>query len=273
MSEIDFLDAPFNTVVHELKGNNECLNITRPTMIRSIHEDYIRAGADIITTNTFSANRISQAEYGCETFAADMAYHGARIAREVAGEKVLVAGSIGPTSKSLSLAPDISEPSYRPYSFDEMAAAYAEQVEALIHGGVDILLVETCFDALNTKAVLYAIERVNNGLPIMISVSASDRSGRTLTGQTIEAFYTSVCHYPLMSFGLNCSLGAEDLVSFVREIASFSSHPVCCYPNAGLPNEMGGYDDTPAQMAHSVRKMALEGYLNIIGGCCGTTPE
>ncbi|MBQ7440877.1 MAG: methionine synthase [Prevotella sp.] len=273
LSEIDFHDAPFNTVVHELKGNNECLNITRPTMIRSIHEDYIRAGADIITTNTFSANRISQAEYGCETFAADMAYHGARIAREVAGEKVLVAGSIGPTSKSLSLAPDISEPSYRPYSFDEMAAAYAEQVEALIHGGVDILLVETCFDALNTKAVLYAIEQVNKGLPVMVSVSASDRSGRTLTGQTIEAFYTSVCHYPLMSFGLNCSLGAEDLVSFVREIASFSSHPVCCYPNAGLPNEMGGYDDTPAQMAHSVRKMALEGFLNIIGGCCGTTPE
>ncbi|MBQ6309723.1 MAG: methionine synthase [Prevotella sp.] len=273
LSESDFHDAPFNSVVQELKGNNECLNITRPTLIRSIHEDYIHAGADIISTNTFSANRISQAEYGCEAFAADMAYQGACIAREAAGKKVLVAGSIGPTSKSLSLAPDISEPSFRPYSFDEMAAAYAEQVEALIRGGVDILLVETCFDALNTKAVLYAIERVNNGLPIMISVSASDRSGRTLTGQTMEAFYTSVCHYPLMSFGLNCSFGAEGLASFVREIASFSSHPVCCYPNAGLPNEMGGYDDTPAQMAHSVRKMALEGYLNIIGGCCGTTPE
>ena len=263
----------------ELKGNNECLNITRPDVIADICRKYIEAGADIITTNTFSASRISQKEYGCEDIAYEMARCGAGIARaqaDASGRKILVAGSIGPTSKSLTLAPDINDPSYRIYSFDDMVDAFSEQVKGLVDGGADILLIETAFDALNTKAALFAIEKVAPGFPVMVSASPNDRSGRTLTGQTLEAFYNSIRHYrqsgSLESFGVNCSLGAEDLIPMIKEVSDFCEVPVSCHPNAGLPNEMGQYDETPEQMAASVRKMAALGLVNIVGGCCGTTP-
>lgn len=286
LTEEDYHALQFADCRKELKGNNECLNLTRPEIIRSIHEEYIAAGADIIETNTFSANRISQAEYDCEAFAAQMAYEGARIAREAADEacriaekiglkrKVWVAGSMGPTSKSLSLSPDVSDPAFRPYSFDDMKEAYQEQAEALIRGGVDLILIETCFDALNVKAALAAIQEVSpDQIPVIVSVSVGDRSGRTLTGQTLEAFYTSVCHYPLLAFGLNCSLGATEITPLLEDVGNWCGCAISCYPNAGLPNEMGGYDQTPEEMADAVRGMAEKGLLNIIGGCCGTTPD
>ena len=291
----------------ELKGNNECLNLSRPDIIRKIHNEYIAAGADIIEANTFSANRISQEEYGCGALASRMAYEGARIAREAAdaamatfresgkkaetGKKIFVAGSIGPTSRSLSMSPDMNDPAFRAVTFDEMADAYGEQIRGLILGGADMLLIETCFDALNAKAAIYALEKLLDSpdftddpavrtrldadgyFPVIVSVSVSDRSGRTLTGQTLEAFYTAVSHYPLTAFGLNCSLGAGEMHHLLRETADFARCPVICYPNAGLPDGMGGYAQTPEEMAGEMEQMAAEGLLNIAGGCCGTTPE
>ncbi|MBQ3607049.1 MAG: methionine synthase [Bacteroidales bacterium] len=322
LAEDDYRCGPFSSCTKELRGNNECLNLTHPEIIKAIHKEYIAAGADIIETNTFSANVISQREYGCEDFAEQMAYEGARIAREAADEaaqmaasvglerKVWVAGSMGPTSKSLSLSPDVSDPAFRPYSFDQMKEAYRAQAEALLRGGADILLIETCFDALNVKAALAAIKEIGRKtlmtplapsqpswapppsrgwqnassiiqplpakatvIPVMISVSVGDRSGRTLTGQTLEAFYTSVRHYPIMSFGLNCSLGAAELTPLVEDMNRWCGCAVSCYPNAGLPNEMGGYDQSPEEMASQVREMASRGLINIAGGCCGTTPD
>ncbi len=282
------LDGAMGTMIqsHRLSGNSEELNLTHPEIIEEIHREYITAGASVITANTFSANRISQSEYGMSGRAADMALAGARIARKVADEfsgkwshtaKIFVTGSVGPTSKSLTLAPDINDPSKRPYSFDEMTDAYKEQIEALIDGGVDAIQMETFFDALNAKAALYALSQISEErgfsepFPAIVSVSVSDRSGRTLTGQTIEAFYNSVRHYPLTAFGINCSLGAEDMIPIVKEIPGYCECPVICYPNAGLPNELGGYDETPEQMAGFVSRMA--GAVNIVGGCCGTTPD
>ena len=276
LTEEDYRCGPFQACIKELKGNNECLNLTRPDIIKAIHKEYIEAGADIIETNTFSANRISQSEYGCENHAAEMAYAGARLAREAAdeaGRKVLTAGSIGPTSKSLSLSPDVSDPAFRPYTFDDMYNAYREQAEALIRGGVDLILIETCFDALNTKAALTAISDCGTDVPVMISVSVGDRSGRTLTGQTLEAFYTSVRHYPVVSFGLNCSLGAAELQPLIEDIGGWCTTAISCYPNAGLPNEMGEYSQSPEVMAGQIRAMAQKGLVNIVGGCCGTTPD
>ena len=318
LSEEDYHAGPFSACEKDLKGNNECLNLTRPDIIKKVHKEYIAAGADIIETNTFSANVISQAEYGCEGFAGQMAYEGARIAREAADEaaamaaeiglsrKVWVAGSMGPTSKSLSLSPDAGNPAFRPYGFDDMYKAYRQQAEALIRGGADILLIETCFDALNVKAALKAIsdcahDRLMSqqapsqfhwappptrgcenasfdiqsamNIPVIISVSVSDRSGRSLTGQTLEGFYAAVKHYPLLAFGLNCSLGASELMPLVEEVGKWCGCGVSCYPNAGLPNEMGGYDQSPAEMGAQVREMASRGLVNIVGGCCGRTPE
>ena len=320
LTEDDYRGSVFAESGKELKGNNECLNLTRPDIIKAIHGEYIAAGADIIETNTFSANAISQSEYGCGDFAVKMAFEGARLAREAADEaesiaakvglerKVWVAGSIGPTSKSLSLSPDANDPAYRAYSFDQMKEAYKAQAEALAKGGVDLFLIETCFDALNVKAALAAISEVSlmldipkapafptvrhplagggtpstyssirltskNMIPVMVSVSVGDRSGRTLTGQTLEAFYHSVCHYPLLSFGLNCSLGAAELMPLIKEIGNWCECKVSCYPNAGLPNEMGGYDQSPEDMASQVKAMAEKGLVNIVGGCCGTTPS
>ena len=288
--KIYILDGAMGTMIQkfgvgEADNNNERLNLTRPEAIKKIHKEYIAAGADIIESNTFSANAISQAEYGCPDLAPQMAYEGARIAREAADEaaaiaaeigltrKVWVAGSMGPTSKSLSLSPDASDPAFRPYSFDQMYEAYREQAEALIRGGVDMILIETCFDALNTKAALSAISDCHADFPVIVSVSVSDRSGRTLTGQTLEAFYTSVKHYPILAFGLNCSLGAADMTPLVEDMGRWCGSAVSCYPNAGLPNEMGGYDQTPEEMAQQVKEMASRGLVNIVGGCCGTTPD
>lgn len=274
------LDGAMGTMLQRkgLQGNSESFNLTNPETIGEIHNEYVEAGADIITANSFSANSISQSEYNLSEKAGQMAEAAARIARKAADEaprKIWVAGSVGPTSKSLSLAQNINDPIFRPYSFDGMAEAFEVQIRGLVKGGVDLLLFETCFDALNTKAALYALGHIPEAsdIPIMISASMSDRSGRTLTGQTMEAFYRSVQHCSPLSFGLNCSLGAEEMIPLIAEVASFATCAVSCYPNAGLPNEMGEYDETPSQMAESVRKMALAGSVNIVGGCCGTTPE
>ena len=274
------LDGAMGTMLQRkgLQGNSESFNLTNPETIGEIHNEYIEAGADIITANSFSANSISQSEYNPSEKAGQMAEAAARIARKAAGEaprKVWVAGSVGPTSKSLSLAQNINDPVFRPYSFDGMAEAFERQIRGLINGGVDLLLFETCFDALNTKAALYALGHIPEAkdIPVMISASMSDKSGRTLTGQTMEAFYRSIQHCNPLSFGLNCSLGAEEMIPLIAEVASFATCAVSCYPNSGLPNEMGEYDETPSQMAESVRKMALAGSVNIVGGCCGTTPE
>lgn len=274
------LDGAMGTMLQRkgLQGNSESFNLTNPETIGEIHNEYIEAGADIITANSFSANSISQSEYNLSEKAGQMAEAAARIARKAAGEaprKVWVAGSVGPTSKSLSLAQNINDPVFRPYSFDEMAEAFERQIRGLINGGVDLLLFETCFDALNTKAALHALGHIPEAkdIPVMISASMSDKSGRTLTGQTVEAFYRSIQHCNPLSFGLNCSLGAEEMIPLIAEVASFATCTVSCYPNAGLPNEMGEYDESPSRMAVSVRKMALAGSVNIVGGCCGTTPE
>ena len=274
-----------------LSGNNDVLCLTAPEVIADIHRRYIEAGADIITTNTFSANRISQRDYHCEDIAREMAFEGARIARATAdgysltsnsspltSRKIWVAGSMGPTNRSLSLPSDMSAPGERAVSFDEMVAAYEEQAEALIEGGADLLLLETCFDALNAKAALYAILQINERhqleIPVMVSATVNDRSGRTLTGQTLEAFFISIAHYPyLLSFGLNCSFGVADLRPFIEQIAAHIPLFVSIYPNAGLPNEMGEYDEMPQYTASHLRQMAEAGLLNIAGGCCGTDEQ
>ncbi len=271
-----------------LVGNNDILCLTEPDIIKQIHRCYIEAGADIIATNTFSSNRISQTEYGCQDIAAEMARQGARLARQVADEASplggrfgggpYVAGSMGPTSKSLTLPSDMSEPAKRAISFDEMADSYREQAEALLEGGADFLLLETCYDALNTKAALYAISDINRRfhreIPVMVSVTINDRSGRTLTGQTLWAFYTSVSHYPyLLSFGLNCSFGVTDLRPFMEQLSANVPLPLSIYPNAGLPNQMGEYEELPDFTASHLRKMADAGLVNIAGGCCGTDEQ
>ena len=283
-----------------LVGNNDILSLTAPEVITDIHRLYIEAGADIIATNTFSSNRISQKEYGCSDIAAEMAREGARLARLAANEKtaqtprpplggetvngqwsmvndrrIYVAGSMGPTAKSLTLPSDMGDASRRAVSFDEMADSYREQALALLEGGADFLLLETCYDALNTKAALSAISDINarfhREIPVMVSVTINDHSGRTLTGQTLWAFYTSVSHYPyLLSFGLNCSFGVTDLRPFVEQLAANCPLPISLYPNAGLPNQMGEYEELPDFTASHLRKMAEDGLINIAGGCCGT---
>jgi len=270
------LDGAMGTMLQRkgLSGNSEEFNLSNPDAILDIHMAYIAAEADIIESNTFSANRISQKEYGLEEKAGKMALAGASLARKAAdeaGRPVLVAGSMGPTSKSLTLSSDISRPAWRQYSFDEMADAYGEQAAAMIRGGVDFFQIETAFDALNTKAALYAIRRLSPDIPVIVSVSVSDASGRSLTGQTLEAFFTSVRHAGLTAFGLNCSQGAAGLMPLIKDINSWCDVPVICYPNAGLPNQMGGYDQTPSQMASEAAH--FNGLVNILGGCCGTTPE
>ena len=273
------LDGGMGTLIQRMAPgteDNESLNLTHPQVIRRIHELYIEAGADIIETNTFGANSITQAEFGMQDLAAQMALEGARIARsaaDAAPRKVWVAGSVSPTGKSLSLATDVTRPWFRALNFDDMVQAYSAQIEALARGGVDFILAETCFDALNAKAAIYAAGRVAPQLPMIISVSVSDRSGRTLTGQTIEAFYTAVRHAPLIAFGINCGFGAQDLEALLESVAPVVDCPVIFYPNAGLPNEMGQYDQTPEQMASQMQRIAAKGLVNIAGGCCGTTPE
>ena len=257
------------------KGNNDILNITREDVVASIHKAYIDAGADIIETNTFSGNAISQKDYGMEGRVMEINLKGAQIARKVADEaprRILVAGSMGPTVKSLSLSPDVNEPQRRDVTFQQMADAYKEQVQALIDGGVDLLLVETVYDALNAKAALYAIKEVaGEEFPVMVSATVNDRSGRILGGHTLNALYVALSHYPVMSFGLNCSFGAKDLAPFIEQLQGLPC-AVSIYPNAGLPNEMGQYDETPEYTAKYIADLARKGWLNIAGGCCGTTP-
>ena len=258
------------------KGNNDILNLTRGDVIEAIHRAYVAAGADIIETNTFSGNAISQKDYGQQGRVREINLKGAQIARRVAdtaGRRVLVAGSMGPTVKSLSLSPDVNEPQHRDVTFREMADAYREQVEALVEGGVDLLLVETVYDALNAKAALYAISQVPQAqeIPVMVSATVNDRSGRLLSGHTLQALYTALKHYPISSFGLNCSFGAKDLAPFIEQLQGLPC-AVSIYPNAGLPNEMGQYDEAPQYTAKYIRELAQNGWLNIAGGCCGTTP-
>jgi len=285
LEEDDFRKGWFENHPKSLKGNNDLLSLTRPEIIQDIHRKYFEAGADIAETNTFSGTWIAQADYGLEKFVYDINYQSAKIAREVADEFTLlnpnkprfVAGSIGPTNRTASISPDVNDPGFRGISFDELVSAYKDQVNALMDGGVDILLVETVFDTLNAKAALFAIDVVfqdrNVKLPIMVSGTITDQSGRTLTGQTTEAFLISVAHMPLLTIGLNCALGASMMRPYLQVLDQKSSFGVSAHPNAGLPNEFGKYDETPELMAEQIKEFLDEGLVNIIGGCCGTTPE
>ena len=285
LEEADFRGERFAAHAHPLKGNSDLLVLTRPDVISAIHRAYFEAGADIVETNTFTSTTIAQADYGLEHLVRELNVAAAKLARAVAdditaqqpGKPRFVAGSIGPTNRSASISPDVNNPGFRNISFDELRAAYTEQAEGLIDGGADLLLVETIFDTLNAKAALAAIaevlERRGLDLPIMVSGTITDASGRTLSGQTLEAFWNSVRHANLFSIGLNCALGAKELRPYVEELSRIAGVPVSCHPNAGLPNAFGGYDDTPASMAGMVGEWARSGFLNIVGGCCGTTPE
>jgi 5-methyltetrahydrofolate--homocysteine methyltransferase len=268
-----------------LKGNNELLSLSRPEAIKRIHEQYLEAGADIVETNTFSATSIAQAEHECGHLVREMNLASARLAREACdaftqkdpNKPRFVAGAIGPMNKTASLSPDVNDPGYRAVTFDQLVAAYKEQVEALLDGGVDLLLVETIFDTLNAKAAFYAIEEVfearGKRVPLMCSVTITDASGRTLSGQTIEAFLISIAHVPLFSMGLNCALGAAQMRPYLEVIAEQSPCRVSIYPNAGLPDQMGEYRETPDVTARLVGEFMANGWVNVVGGCCGTTPE
>jgi len=267
-----------------LQGNNELLSLSMPDAIRKIHEEYLEAGADIVETNTFSATRIAQAEHQCEDLVREMNVRSAALAREACAKYTamdpskprFVAGAIGPMNKTASLSPDVNDPGYRAVTFDQLVVAYKEQVEALLEGGVDILLVETIFDTLNAKAAFYAIEEVfekrNTRVPIMCSVTITDASGRTLSGQTIDAFLISMAHVKLFSMGLNCALGAAQMRPYLEAIADQANCRVSVYPNAGLPDQMGEYRESPEVTAKLVGEFMAQGWLNVVGGCCGTTP-
>jgi len=279
--EFDFREGAFEEHHKPLKGNNDLLSITRPEIIKDIHRAYFNAGADIVQTNTFSGTSIAQADYDLEHAVFDINYESARLAKEVANEYKdkprFVAGSIGPTNRTASISPDVNDPGYRTITFDVLKAAYKEQVIALIDGGVDILLVETVFDTLNAKAALFGIQEVFSEkeitLPIMVSGTITDQSGRTLTGQTTEAFLISLSHIPLLSIGLNCALGANMMRPYLQILNKKSTFAVSAHPNAGLPNEFGEYEESPEIMREQIRVFLEEGLINIIGGCCGTTPE
>ncbi|MDH5475028.1 MAG: homocysteine S-methyltransferase family protein [Cyclobacteriaceae bacterium] len=285
LEEVDFRNESLEKFTTPLKGNNDLLSITRPTIIKDIHEEYLKAGADIIETNTFSGTSIAQADYGLQEFVYAINYESAKIAKEAAMKYTeitpdkprFVAGSIGPTNRTASLSPDVNRPGFRAISFDELVVAYKEQVEALIEGGVDILLVETVFDTLNAKAALFAISEVfeKNGseLPIMVSGTITDASGRTLSGQTANAFLISISHMPLLSVGFNCALGAKQLRPHLQTISENAPFFTSAHPNAGLPNEFGEYDETPEVMGNQIEEFLNEGLVNIIGGCCGTNPD
>ena len=281
LEEADFRGERFTSHVSSLKGNNDLLNITRPDIIFEIHKEYLAAGADIIETNTFSGTTIAQADYHLEDAVYDINFQGAKLARDAADlftdKPRFVAGSIGPTNRTASISPDVNNPGYRAVSFDELKTAYKEQIEALMDGGVDVLLIETVFDTLNAKAALFAANEVfehrKNALPIMISGTITDRSGRTLSGQTPEAFLISLQHVKLLSIGLNCALGSELMEPYLAVLSDKSPFAVSAHPNAGLPNAFGQYDETAEIMGLKVESFFKKGLVNIIGGCCGTTPE
>ncbi len=283
--EEDFRGERFKDWKHPLQGNNDLLSLTQPHAIAEVHKKYFEAGADIVETNTFSGTTIAMADYHMEDLVYELNYESAKIAKKVAEEFTarephkprFVAGSIGPTNKTASMSPDVNDPGYRAVSFDELRIAYKEQVEALLDGGADILLVETIFDTLNAKAALFAIEEVkeerNISVPIMVSGTITDASGRTLSGQTAEAFLISISHIPIISVGFNCALGAAQLVPHLEVLSAKTDYGVSAHPNAGLPNAFGEYDETPEQMASQIKEYLEKGLVNIVGGCCGTTPE
>ncbi|NKI30500.1 homocysteine S-methyltransferase family protein [Croceivirga thetidis] len=284
-SEEDFRGERFKDWPSPLQGNNDLLSLTQPKALAEVHRKYFAAGADIVETNTFSGTTIAMADYGMEELVYELNYQSAQIAKRVANEFTakepqkprFVAGSIGPTNKTASLSPDVNDPGFRAVSFDELRIAYKQQVEALLDGGADILLVETIFDTLNAKAALFAIEEVKDErgieVPIMVSGTITDASGRTLSGQTAEAFLISVSHIPILSVGFNCALGAKQLTPHLEVISAKSDFFTSAHPNAGLPNAFGEYDETPEQMASQIKEYLEKGLVNIIGGCCGTTPE
>ena len=286
-TEATFRGERFKDWKLDVKNNSDLMNLTQPQIIEGIHREYLEAGADIIETNTFAATRIPQADYEMQEFAYEMNLEGARIARKAADDYTakdpskprFVAGAMGPLNKTLSLSPDVNNPGFRSVTFDEVAEAYYEQVRGLIDGGVDILLIETIFDTLNAKAAIYAVKkyfRDNPTVPkreIMISGTITDASGRTLSGQTLEAFYTSVAHARPLSVGLNCALGAKEMRPYIAELSHIASCYVSAYPNAGLPNAMGECDEKPEETGHFLEDWAKEGYVNIVGGCCGTSPD
>ena len=285
LEEADFRGERFADHPHSLQGNNDLLSLTQPDAIAAIHRAYLDAGADIIETNTFNANAISQADYGTQEFAYELNLAAARIAREVADQVTAetpekpryVAGALGPTNRTASLSPDVNDAGARNVTFDALREAYEEQARGLLDGGVDLLLVETIYDTLNAKAALFAIEELfeerGASVPLMISGTITDASGRTLSGQTTEAFWNSVMHAQPFTVGLNCALGAEEMRPYLEVLSGVADVPVSCYPNAGLPNEFGEYDQTPDEIAAVLGDFARSGFVNIVGGCCGTTPE
>ncbi|MDQ6609792.1 MAG: homocysteine S-methyltransferase family protein [Bacteroidota bacterium] len=283
LEEADYRGERFKDWPSDVKGNNDLLSLTQPHIIREIHGKYLDAGADIIETNTFNAQKISLADYGMESLAYEINFAAAKVAKEAcslvgSGEEKFVAGAIGPMNKTLSLSPDVNNPGYRALTFDEAVEAYYEQVKGLVDGGVDLLLIETIFDTLNAKAAIFAVKKYfrdtnQNELPIMISGTITDASGRTLSGQTLEAFYTSIRHARPLSVGLNCALGAQEMRSHIEELSQICECFTSAYPNAGLPNAMGEYDEQPEDTAHFIEDWAKEGFVNIVGGCCGTTPD
>ena len=283
--EEDFRGDRFISHPSPLKGNNDLLSLTQPEAIKAVHRAYFEVGADIVETNTFSSTSIGMADYGMEELVYELNVQSAKLAREVADEFTntnpnkprFVAGSIGPTNRTASMSPDVNDPGYRAVTFDDLVEAYSEQVRALVEGGSDVLLVETVFDTLNAKAALFAIdvlkEENNWDIPVMISGTITDASGRALSGQTVEAFATSVSHIPLLSIGFNCALGADQLLPYLRRLSKEADTMISAHPNAGLPNAFGAYDQTPEEMRDLIQKYLEENLINIIGGCCGSTPE
>ena len=285
LTEDEFRGSRFKNHPCSLKGNNDLLSITQPQIIRKIHLAYLESGADIIETNTFSSTSIGMLDYQMEDLAYELNYESAKIAKEAVNyysgktpiKKRYVAGSIGPTNKTASMSPDVNDPGYRAITFDELVIAYKEQVLGLIEGGSDLLLVETIFDTLNAKAALYAIDSVKDEksieIPIMISGTITDASGRTLSGQTVEAFRISLSHLPILSIGFNCALGADQLLPYIKRLSNKSGVFISAHPNAGLPNAFGEYDQTPEEMQELIEEYLKQNLVNIIGGCCGTTPD
>ncbi len=279
--EQDFRGERFKDFPHPLKGNNDLLSLTQPEAVKAVHRAYFEAGADIIETNTFSSTTIGMADYHLENLVYELNFQSAKIAREVADEfsdkPRFVAGSIGPTNRTASMSPDVNDPGFRAVTFDDLKTAYKQQIEALLDGGCDLLLVETIFDTLNAKAALFAIEEVkeerNINIPVMVSGTITDASGRTLSGQTVEAFLISITHIPLLSVGFNCALGADQLKPYLKRLAHNTQLNISAHPNAGLPNAFGQYDQTPEEMRDLIREYLQDNLINIIGGCCGTTPE
>jgi len=290
LTEADYRGERFKNWQCDVKGNNDLLNITQPEIIIGIHQQYLEAGADIIETNTFSSTSIAMADYEMQSLAFELNIAAAKCAKSAIDrfyttspksktqDPKFVAGAIGPLNKTLSLSPDVNNPGFRSVTFDEVVDAYYEQVKGLVEGGVDLLLIETIFDTLNAKGAIYAIKKFfrdtgKKPIPVMISGTITDASGRTLSGQTLEAFYTSVMHAKPLSIGLNCALGAKEMRSHIEELSQIASCYVSAYPNAGLPNAMGEYDEQPEDTAHFLEDWANEGFVNIVGGCCGTTPN